>query len=109
MFPLFINPVSILLTLTTSFGVIIHDTQIDRATTAAFAVPAIIATFGVADITMKSNDPHIHVERFSAADTIRSLKSGQPRTQTRDDDKEFMAIKKYVSDGVGSEYNWPSV
>jgi hypothetical protein len=109
MFPIFINPLSVLLTITTSFGVILHDTQIDRATSTALTIPVAIATFGAAEVVLKLNDPHIHTERFSAPTNAESLRSGQPRTPVRDDDKKYVSVKKYVSDGMGSEYHWPSI
>jgi hypothetical protein len=109
MFPLLLNPLPILLTITTSFGVLVHDTQIDKATTTALALPATIAAFGAADIALKLNDPHVHTERFSVAHNLESLRSTQPRIQPRDDSKKYISIKKYVSDGMGSQYHWPSV
>ena len=102
MFPLLLNPLPILLTLTTSFGVLLHDTQIDRAATTALALPATIAAFGAADVVLKLNDPHTHIDRFSFATNV-------PRTPARDDDKKYISVKKYVSDGMGSQYHWPSV
>ncbi len=108
MFPLLISPLSILLTLTTSFGVLLHDTQLDRATT--LALPAVVATFAAADIAMKLNDPHIHTERVSVERAMNQLRSNQPRLQVRgEDDKKYISAKKFVSDGLGSEYHWPSV
>lgn len=110
MLPLLINPLSILLTLTTTFGVLIHDTQIDRATTAALALPVAFATVGPADLSFKLNDPHLHAERISASQTIQQLSSTQPRVQTRaSEDKKYIFNKKFTSNTDGSEYHWPSV
>jgi hypothetical protein len=89
--------------------VLIHDTQIDRATVAALAVPVAFATLGAADTAQKLND-HVHTERFRVPNTIEQLRSTQPRTQARgDEDKQYVSVKKFVSDGMGSEYHWPSV
>ncbi len=110
MFPLLINPLPLLLTLTTSFSVLIHDTQIDRATTTALVLPVSLATLGAADISLKLNDPQVHPEKVSVANTIRQLRSTQPRLHVRDDkDRQYISVKKFVSDGMGSEYHWPSV
>ena len=111
MYPLLINPLPILLTLMTSFGVVFHDTQIDRASTTALAVPATFAALGATDSTLKLNDPHVHSERFSVSDNMQILRlSDQPRTQVRgEQDKKYVSVKKYVSDGMGSEYHWPSI
>jgi hypothetical protein len=110
MFPLLLNPLPILLTLTTSLGVVFHDTQIDRASTTALAVPATFATYGTADSAIKLNDPHVHTERFNVADNMQVMRSSdQPRTQVRgEQDKKYISVKRYVSDGMGSEYHWPS-
>lgn len=110
MFPLLINPLPLLLTLTTSFGVLVHDTQIDRATSTALAVPIAFATLGAAEISLKSGEAHVHTERFSFAKNMEQLRSGQPRIQIRnEDDKKYISVKKFTSNGLGSEYNWPSV
>ncbi|MDB5166975.1 MAG: hypothetical protein JWN26_120 [Candidatus Saccharibacteria bacterium] len=109
MFQLLLNPLPILLTLAASFGVLVHDTQVDRATTTALALPAAFANFGGADVAIKLNDPHVHAENFSVENNIEQLHSGQPRTQPRgDEDKKYISVKKFVSDGMGSEYHWPS-
>lgn len=109
MFSVLLNPLPILLTITTSFGVLLHDTQIDKATKTALALPATIAAFGAADVAFKANDPHTHTERFSVSGELQTLKSAQPRVQARDDNKKYISVKKYVSDGMGSQYHWPSV
>jgi hypothetical protein len=110
MFPILINPLPLLLTLTTTFGVLVHDTQIDRATTTALALPAAFATFGAADAALKFGDAHTHVERVNAAKTLQELRSGQPRMQARnDDEKKFVFNKKFTFDSGGSQYSWPSV
>lgn len=103
MFPLAINPLPVLLTLTTTFGVLVHDTQIDQATTVALALPAIVASYGAADISLKLNDPHTHVKRVSFASRQQST---QPRNS---DDKKYIVAKKYSSNGFGGDYSWPSV
>ena len=110
MFPILINPLTLLLTLTTSFGVLIHDTQIDRATSTALAVPIALATFGAADVALKTNEAHTHVEKVNVAKTLQELRSGQPRIQIRnDEDRRYVSAKKFTSNGLGSEYNWPTI
>lgn len=110
MIPLIINPLTLLLTLTTSFGVLVHDTQIDRATTTALALPAAFATIGAADAAIKFGDAHTHVERVNLAKTLQELRSGQPRIQARnDDEKKFVYNKKFAFDSAGSQYNWPMI
>lgn len=102
MFPLLLNPLPILITITTTFGVLLHDTHIDRAATAALALPVAIVAIGAIDKALKLNDPHTHTSRFVLAT------GSNPRTPARDDDKKYVSVKKYVSDGMGSQYHWPS-
>ncbi len=85
-----------------------HDTQTDHAATTALAQPIAFSNFGAADAILKSNDPHIHTERINVQNGAIELHSAQPRTQTRDD-KKYISVKKFVSDGMGSQYHWPSV
>jgi len=81
----------------------------DRATSTALALPIAFAAYGASE-AIKMNDPHVHTERVNVANTIKQLRSGQPKLQTRDDkDRQYVSVKKYVSGGMGSEYHWPSV
>lgn len=108
MLPLLINPLPIFLTLMTSFGVLFHDTQVDHATSKALAVPATVLNVNSSEL-LRPNDPHVHTEQINA-NNIQLSGTDQPRTQTRrDKDKEYISVKKYVSDGMGSEYSWPSI
>lgn len=101
MFPLLINPLPLILTLTTSFGVLLHDTQIDRATITALTIPAIIASYGSADTALKASEGHTRTERVSVA-------SGEPRVQPRgNDDKKYVIGKKFRASLHGSDYAWP--
>lgn len=110
MFPILINPLPLLLTLTTTFGVLVHDTQIDRATSTALALPVAIATLGAAEISLKAGEAHVHAERFSFAKNIEQLRFSQPRIQVRsEDEKKYVSVKKFTSNGVGSEYSWPTI
>lgn len=103
MFKLFATPLPIIIALTTGFGVLIHDTQIDKATATAIALPALLATYGAADISLKLNDPHTHSERVSVA-------GAHPRVQPRSgDDKKYISLKKFGANSLSGDYSWPSV
>ena len=98
----FTKPLAIALTLFIVSGVLMHDTQLDKATTVAVALPAVLASYGVADFAAKSSD-HTHVHRVS-------IGSQQPRIQPRNgDDKKYMTQKRMSANLLGSEYSWPSV
>lgn len=98
----FTKPLAILLTLLTVSGVLMHDTQIDKAVTVAVALPAVLASYGVADFAAKSAD-HTHTKRVS-------ITSQQPRMQPRNsDDKKYVTQKRMSANLLGSDYSWPSV
>jgi len=107
MFSIIINPVPLLFTIATTFGVLIHDTQLDRAAKVALAMPVAFATYAAADAAMKSSD-HIHVERVSVASNLASLRSSSPRLQPRDDDYRYGESKKLHYSGGDNGYAWPS-
>lgn len=109
MFPTIINPIPLLFTITATFGVLIHDTQIDRATTTALALPSALATFAAVDSLMKSTDQHTHVERVSMPGHLANLKMSVPRIQPRDDDRRYIQSKKVAFGSMDSGYIWPSV
>lgn len=105
-----INPVAMLFTLTTAFGVFLHDTQIDNATKVAITVPAAIMAAATAEIGIKATDSHVHVERVSAPKQTNALRTPTPRQQPRDDDKKHLQNKKsFLTAGGDSMSLWPSV
>lgn len=94
MFPLLLNPIIILMSLSTAMGVLIHDTRLDKATTAAIALPAIMANY---DINSKflnfGSDPHTHVERSTLSQVLRDINGRIPRLTPRTDEKKHMMQK----------------
>jgi len=109
MYPLLINPIPLLLTLGTAFGVLVHDTQMDAAAKTALTTPISIVGFLGNEGSLKLNDPHIHTESLSISQGVRDLKDVNPRTQTRGgDDKKYVIQKKSSIHSYGSEYIWPS-
>ena len=106
-----VKPIPILFTFATVFGVLVHDMHIDRATTAAVALPAILATAGAADFLLKSNQ-HTHVERAEIGkNQLTMQRSALPKAQPpRDDDKRYVQPKKLAYSGGDSQSGiWPSV
>jgi len=103
------KPLAFILTIATAFGVLFHDTQIDRATTVAIALPAALATYAAVDSGIKSSDSHVHVERFSVTKHLSSLRSPLPRLQPRDDDRRHLSSKRVSAVGTDSISIWPSV
>jgi len=109
MLPLLINPLPLLLTISTVFGVLVHDTQLDMAAMTALTVAVPIVGYVGNGVSLKLNDPHIHNESVSVSQSVRDLKDNTPRTQTRGgDDKKYVIQKKSSIHSYGSEYIWPS-
>lgn len=109
MFPFTINPAPLIFTIATTFGVLVHDMQIDRATTLAFALPTAFATFAAVDSVVKSGEQHVHVERISTPHQLANLKMNVPRIQPRDDDHRYVQSKKAFFNGDSSTSLWPSI
>lgn len=110
MYPLLINPIPLLLTLSAAFGVLIHDTQVDRAASTIMSTPVAIVSSGESGVSSKMNDLHVHSERVSVPQNVDELKTSQPRTKPRDgDDKKYVVQKKSSLSLYGSEYIWPSI
>ncbi|OGL22553.1 hypothetical protein A2707_04520 [Candidatus Saccharibacteria bacterium RIFCSPHIGHO2_01_FULL_45_15] len=88
------------LALSTTLGVLIHDTKIDKATTVALSVPVLAASVDMGMTHFKlGGEAHTHVERVSLSNAVRDLQPGTPRIQPRDDAKKFH-LQKNVAKGV---------
>lgn len=109
MIPLIINPTAIAFTIATTFGVLIHDTQLDRATTVALAATSSFITLAAVDASIKSGESHVHVERASAPRHISALRATLPRVQPRDDDRRYLQSKRLYFGTGDTNYIWPSV
>lgn len=109
MFPLIINPLPLIFTIATTVGVLVHDMQIDRATTVALALPTALATFAAVDSLTKSGEQHVHVERANMPNQLGALRTTLPRVQPRDDDRRYIQSKKLYFGTTDSGYLWPSV
>jgi len=95
MIPLaFFNPISIIVSLSVLVGVVIHDTQIDKLTTAVIGVPAVIATYEGFNKAVEKSEPHTHTERVSLSQVVRNMNAQNNRTQSRlFEDKKYMSFK----------------
>lgn len=109
MFPITINPFPLIFTIVATFGVLVHDTQVDRATAVALALPTAFASFAAVDAAIKSSEQHVHVERVSAPKHLGSLQLSIPRIQPRDDDRRYIQSKKIAFGSSDSGIIWPSV
>lgn len=106
-----INPLVLLFTLTTAFGVLIHDTQVDR-TAVAYVVPVIFAGSAMIDTSVKISEgsAHVHVKRVHGPKGYAStIRSSLPRLQPRDDDRRHIQSKRLIYSGGNDNYIWPSI
>ena len=103
MFPILINPLTTLLTLSTAFGVLVHDIKLDQVAVVAALPITVVVSYGAVDYGLKLDD-HIHIEKSNI-----DVGGSQPATQPRNDDKKYSAQKKLTLNISGSEYQWPSV
>lgn len=102
-----INPLPFIFTIATTFGVLVHDMQIDRAALAA-VVPISFASFAAVDALSKSGQ-HVHVERTHGPNSMASLRVAVPRVQPRDDDRRYIQTKKLYLGASDTVTLWPSV
>lgn len=83
--------------LTTLFGVLVHDTKLDKATTIALTVPFALMSYELgAQASKLSSEGHTHVERVSLSNAVRDLQNATPRIQPRDDNKKSSLPKNVV-------------
>lgn len=95
-----IETISIGLSLAICTGVFMHESKVDSLAVTA-ALPAVVAGYGIADVTTKFADSHTHVERVSVG--------SQPSIQPRGDDRKYMSPKRLAfSGGTEFGYIWPS-
>lgn len=104
------NPAILIFTLATAAGVVLHDTQLDKATAMVIALPVTtIALYGAVD-GVRTGDAHVHVERTGAPNHISTLRAMVPRIQPRDDDRREIHGKRTVFySGGGDTSLWPSI
>ncbi|MDB5163240.1 MAG: hypothetical protein JWN28_848 [Candidatus Saccharibacteria bacterium] len=103
-----INLATIFFTLAVTAGVLFHDMHLDKATTVAFALPAVLATYGAAHLVGGSE--HIHVERVAFSNQSSVYHSSLPKVTPRDNENRYIQGKKsYTSGDNGDTQLWPSV
>ena len=104
----FTTPLFISLTFATAFGVLFHDTQVDKAATAAFVAPVAAASFAIVNLSNKLDD-HVHVEKASPADQAGALRGNIAKAPPRTDDRRYIQSKKIFFGGSNNSGLWPSV
>lgn len=105
MSPTIVNPSLIVFIIATAFGVIMHDTQVDKASV-AITTPSHFTNYAASEVS-KSTE-HVHVERVSITNQGSSTRN-TPKTQPRDDDRKYIQSKKVALHSGNGAGLWPSV
>jgi hypothetical protein len=90
-----LNPLAIIISLSTASGILVHDTHIDQAVSSSLAMPAILANVDPAN--KLGAEGHTHVERTSVSQVITTMHSRTPGMQPRQDKRHLM--QKHVARG----------
>ena len=95
-----LSPIIVLLSLSTSFGVFVHETKMDKLTTLAMMSPAAatqkVSTYGMA---LLEGMPHTHVET-GVGQQSSELSAKNPSLTPRRDKDEKYRLQKKVSRGT---------
>jgi hypothetical protein len=89
------------LALTAGAGILLHDTNLDVAASAA--IQRDIGGSGLSSV-FKSDNSHSHIERPV------TKQGGEPRSQSRlSDEKKYIISKRLMGNNNDLDYIWPSV
>lgn len=107
----FFNSLILLISLSTATGVFLHDTRIDKATAVGMTIPAVLAYDADTKQVNLGNDLHTHHERSVIEQSIRDLRSDNPRMQPRANEDKKHLMQKHVTRGhhAFDNYNLPLV
>lgn len=101
-----ITSLSLAISIVTIFGILLHDTQIGTATElAALERPVVGESINLARLGQ-----HIHMDQGTFTGAAFSTKTAQPSAQPRNnDDKKYIAQRRYIGDSSGGDYFWPTI
>ncbi|HEU5122118.1 MAG TPA: hypothetical protein VFT59_04685 [Candidatus Saccharimonadales bacterium] len=88
--------VSIVLSLSTASGVVLHDTRLDKAAAVALAAPVAYAQYEGAK-PLPFGDAHTHVERTAFSQVMHAYQSSAPGMQPRHERKHL--LQKHIPKG----------
>ena len=105
-----IKPAPIILVIVTMFGILMHDTRLDKAASVAIATPAYAASTNALEKVISQNY-HTHVERVSLPKYSTNFRSSLPNSHPpRDDERRYIQNKKLMFMGGGDATTlWPSI
>lgn len=101
MFQVLISPLAVMLSLSTSSGILLHETKIDKLATLTMMAPVAaaqkVATHGTA---LLDGMPHTHIEPASLESASNELRTKNPNQNPRRDEDKKYRLQKRVSRGV---------
>ena len=98
MIQLFISPLVILLSISTSTGVLLHETKVDKLASLAMVHP-VIAAEKLSDGKMLESMPHTHSDVGTLQASSRELSTGSRGMTPRRDRDEKYRLQKQVPRG----------
>lgn len=98
MLKLIISPLALLLTLTTSMGIVVHETKVDKLTTLALASP-VYAAKKLSKGKLLESMPHTHSDAGTFETSSREFRAKSPSIAPRRDRDERYRLQKNVPRG----------
>ena len=105
----FINSFAIMISLSTTTGVLLHETHLDKVSAVAAVLPETVITMENQNSAINSFvDTHIDFQRNSLSQAVHDLRSPTPSIQPRSHGKKHL-MQKHVLKGFHSfdGYNVP--
>jgi len=96
MLEIFLGPLAVALSLSTSFGVFIHETKVDKLAAFSIVSPAAVAHHASA---LLEGMPHTHIEPGSMERANGELRTQNPSLTPRRDKDEKYRLEKKVARG----------
>lgn len=95
----FLSSLSLIISLSTLSGVILHDTRLDKAAAAALTTPTAFAQYEITGKQLSFSDAHTHVERSSFGQAMQVYhQAATPGMQPRSDERKHL-LQKYTPKG----------
>jgi len=98
MFASLLNPIIVVLSLSTTAGVVVHDTKIDKATAVAIAAPVAAVAYGAASGAAITSELHTHAERASISQSVKAFNADNPNAKPRTHDKKHL-LQRHTARG----------
>jgi len=101
------NYLPLLITIFSIFGLMVHDTHVDKAFARVFDQSSAVVSNDSGFLKVLHSGEHIHV-RSVALDSYR-MRTIQPSAQSKSDiEKKYIAAKRSKNSSFGTEYMWPT-